>query len=189
MDVLLRDNSPAVVGSASVAFNTICPNNHALIAKHFRRLCEALPDVEEWSQIILIDILLRYTVARHGLVRESVLFANVAHDSNFCSIMSKCYVEGPELVSVDGSGFEESNLVTCKNEDVDILLRCTAPLLWSQNSAVVLAAAGVHWIMGPAEEVKKIVKPILFLLQSSSDAKYVVRSVLNSLSPFFKVNN
>jgi AP-3 complex subunit beta len=180
VDILLRDNSPAVVGSASVAFNMICPNNHALTAKHFRRLCEALPDVEEWSQIILIDILLRYTVARHGFVRESILFANDANDSNFCSVMRRCYVEGQELGSGDGVGIQESELGTCKNEDVDILLRCTAPLLWSQNSAVVLAAAGVHWIMGPAEELKKIVKPILFLLRSSSAAKYVVISLLNS---------
>ncbi|KAJ1695433.1 hypothetical protein LUZ63_012131 [Rhynchospora breviuscula] len=174
VDVLLRDNSPAVVGSASVAFNAICPNNYPLISKHFRRLCEALPDVEEWSQIILIEILLRYTVARHGLVRESVLFADITRDSTFSSVMRRCYVEGHELWSGDGRGFEEVEMGTCKNEDVDLLLKCTAPLLWSQNSAVVLAAAGVHWIVGPAEEVKKIVKPILFLLRSSSAVKYVV---------------
>ena len=60
------------------------------------------------------------------------------------------------------------------NEDVKILLKCTSPLLWSQNSAVLLAAAGVHWIMAPMEDVKRIIKPLLFVLRSSSASKYVV---------------
>lgn len=68
--LLLNDNSPGVVGAAAAAFNSICPNNLTLIARNYRRLCETLPDVEEWGQIILIGILLRFVIAKHGLVKD-----------------------------------------------------------------------------------------------------------------------
>ena len=68
------------------------------------------------------------------------------------------------------------SVTTSTNDDVAILLKCTLPLLWSQNSGVILAAASVHWIMAPVEEVKRIVGPILFTLRSSPDATYVVLS-------------
>ncbi|KAL1348453.1 hypothetical protein AAHE18_07G080300 [Arachis hypogaea] len=117
--MLLNDNSPGVVGAAASAFASVCPNNFSLIGRNYKKLCEILPDVEEWGQIILIGILLR-------------------------------------------------------NDIVKILLKCTSPLLWSNNSAVVLAAAGVHWIMASKGDLKRIVKPLLFLMRSSYASRYVV---------------
>ncbi|XP_072997722.1 AP3-complex subunit beta-A isoform X1 [Typha latifolia] len=204
VDVLLGDNSPGVVGAAATAFKSVCPNNLLLIAKNFRRLCETLPDVEEWAQIVLIEILLRYVVARHGLVKESTMLCSdsqsdkdsAAHGNmtyNNCGdggepsdfklnrMMLRYYIEGQDRY-LSQSGYITGNnnkldglvLTTSQNDDVDILLQCTSPLLWSQNSAVVLAAAGVHWIMAPREDVQRIVKPILFILRSSHAAKYVM---------------
>ena len=72
--LLLNDHSPGVVGAAASAFTSVCPDNFSLIGRNYRRLCEILPDVEEWGQIILIGILLRYVIARHGLVKESIMF-------------------------------------------------------------------------------------------------------------------
>ena len=97
-------------------------------------------------------------------------------------MVSRCYIEGPDeylsRLSYANMGPSELNVAQFtsgkSNDDVKILLQCTSPLLWSHNSAVVLAAAGVHWIMAPRENVKKIVKPLLFLLRSSNASKYVV---------------
>ncbi|KAJ4848705.1 AP3-complex subunit beta-A [Turnera subulata] len=211
--ILLRDSSPAVVGAAAAAFSSVCPDNYSLIGKNYKRLCEILPDVEEWGQIVLIGILLRYAIARHGLVKESIMFylhggegekvvpsGRVAsgtdfsleediggmggekYDSHLASMISRCYIEGPdEYLSRSSSAngisyeFDGAKFTSGKNnDDVKILLQCTSPLLWSHNSAVVLAAAGVHWIMAPIEDVKRIVKPLLFLLRSSATSKYVV---------------
>lgn len=47
-------------------------------------------------------------------------------------------------------------------------------MLRSQNSAVVMAVAGVHWLFAPRKDLRKIVKPLLFLLRSSYDSQYVV---------------
>lgn len=201
--ILLSDNSPGVIGAAATAFNSICPYNLSLIKRNFQRLCETLPDVEEWAQIILIEILLRYVVARHGLVKDSIMFASAStlnsqsdpenaafstvggeqNDFKLNRLMLRCYVEGQEEylspfqhIKEDGNDPDDLYLTTSMNDDVRILLRCTSPLMWSQNSAVVLAAAGVHWIMAPKNEVERIVRPILFILRSSCAAKHVVIS-------------
>jgi len=104
------------------------------------------------------------------------------NDSEFAKMVSRCYIEGPDeylsRLSYANRGPSELNVSQFtsgkSNNDVKILLQCTSPLLWSNNSAVVLAAAGVHWIMAPREDVKRIVKPLLFVLRSSSSSKYVV---------------
>ena len=179
-----------------------------MVGRHFQRLCEILPDVEEWGQIILIGVLLRYVIARHGLVQESVMFSlhhsencksengglesdtkledngevSCNYESNLAHMVSQCYIEEPDeylsrssFMNKDSSEFREQFFTSIRsNENVKILLQCTAPLLWSNNSAVLLAAAGVHWIMASRDDVKRIVKPLLFLLRSSNASKYVV---------------
>lgn len=207
--ILLNDNSPGVIGAAAAAFASVCPSNLSLIGRIYRRLCETLPDVEEWGQIVLIGILLRYAIAKHGLVKESIMasshsadkdaYGNEGSDTYFgikeniteissglfrpelADIISRSYLEGSDKYLSrstldDGvSGLNGLHFTSAKdNDDVKILLQCTSPLLWSNNSAVVLAAAGVHWIMAPREDIKRIVKPLLFLLRSSKSSKYVV---------------
>ncbi|KAK9189377.1 hypothetical protein WN943_017973 [Citrus x changshan-huyou] len=206
--ILLNDRSPGVVGAAAAAFASICPNNFILIGRNYRNLCQILPDVEEWGQILLIEILLRYVVASHGLVKESIMSSllciesshsekdvfdvNVAledngipsrtYDSELVNLVSRSYIEGlgEYLTRSSDTNARSSDLNGARftsgktNDDVKLLLQCTSPLLWSHNSAVVLAAAGVHWIMSPKEDVKRIVKPLLFILRSSGASKYVV---------------
>ncbi|XP_022956635.1 AP3-complex subunit beta-A-like isoform X1 [Cucurbita moschata] len=207
--ILLGDSSPGVIGAAAAAFASICPNDLTLIGRNYRRLCEVLPDVEEWGQIILIGVILRYVVASIGLVRESIMHSlqsvgnsgsekngfannftsaneesemNGFNDTALTNMISRCYTEGPDeylsrlsypnevFPKLDDGHFVSSN----ENDDIRILLECTSPLLWSNNSAVVLAAASVHWIMAPRENIKRIVKPLVFLLRSCDAAKYVV---------------
>ncbi|KAG5533385.1 hypothetical protein RHGRI_027536 [Rhododendron griersonianum] len=208
--ILLNDNSPGVVGAAAAAFASVCPNNLSLIGRNYRKLCETLPDVEDWGQVVLIGILLRYVIARHGLVKESIMMSSCAtenshsenggsdadfrlnetidnkgfgvYESELAEIVSRSYLEGPEKYlarsshAYRGSSERDFSCSTSakSNDDVNILLRCTSPLLWSHNSAVVLGAAGVHWIMSPRDDVKRIVKPLLFVLRSSYASKYVV---------------
>nr|GMC63720.1 AP3-complex subunit beta-A [Ipomoea batatas] len=207
--ILLNDSSPAVVGAAAAAFASVCPNNLFLIGRNYRKLCETLPDVEEWGQIVLIGILLRYAIAQHGLVKESIMIAscssknynsekersdtsftmkegtdgsgNEVHESEMANMVSRSYLEGPDKYLSRSSSekasseWDPSCFTSAKgNDDVKLLLQCTSPLLWSRNSAVVLAAAGIHWIMAPKGELRRIVKPLLFLLRSSNATRYVV---------------
>ncbi|XP_006646740.2 AP3-complex subunit beta-A [Oryza brachyantha] len=188
VDVLFSDNSPGVVGATAVAFNSVCPNCLPLIAKHFQRLCETLPDIEEWAQILLIDIILRYVIAKHGLVKDSSIFAsNLRLESQgsgdsagneTCGTISaitlfRHYIE-EYSGCLEGDTINCSSVTSSTNNDVALLLKCTSPLLWSRNSGVILAAASVHWIMAPVDQLNRVVGPILFTLRSSPDATYVM---------------
>ncbi|CAI5439169.1 unnamed protein product [Caenorhabditis angaria] len=60
IDFLLADRRSLVLGSAVYAFDEICPDRLDLLHKHFRALCRGLADVDEWGQIVMINMLTRY---------------------------------------------------------------------------------------------------------------------------------
>lgn len=67
---LLRDRSPLSIGSVAVAFEAVCSTRLDLLHQHYRRLCRTLLDVDEWGQVDLMNLLLRY--ARTMLPRPIV---------------------------------------------------------------------------------------------------------------------
>lgn len=48
------------MGSAVMAFEEVCPERIDLIHKNYRKLCNLLVDVEEWGQVIIMNMLTRY---------------------------------------------------------------------------------------------------------------------------------
>ncbi|KAI0048976.1 hypothetical protein FA95DRAFT_973714 [Auriscalpium vulgare] len=69
LSILLRDRSPLSIGSVAVAFEAVCPTRLDLLHPHYRRLCRVLVDVDEWGQVNLLELLVRY--ARNMLPRPS----------------------------------------------------------------------------------------------------------------------
>ncbi|KAJ4488147.1 adaptin N terminal region-domain-containing protein [Lentinula aciculospora] len=67
---MLNDTSPLSIGSVAVAFEAVCPTRLDLIHIKYRRLCKLLVEVDEWGQIDLLNLLLRY--ARTMLPRPIV---------------------------------------------------------------------------------------------------------------------
>lgn len=57
---LLNDKTSLVLGSAVAAFEEICPDRFDLIHQNYRKFCSLLADVDEWGQVILINMLIRY---------------------------------------------------------------------------------------------------------------------------------
>lgn len=43
-----------------MAFNEVCPTRYDLIHPCFRRLCSMLIDCDEWGQMSILNVLLRY---------------------------------------------------------------------------------------------------------------------------------
>nr|GAT60931.1 predicted protein [Mycena chlorophos] len=66
---LLRDRSPLSIGSVAAAFEAICPTRLDMLHQQYRRLCRMLIDVDEWGQINVLNLLLRYV--RTMLVRPT----------------------------------------------------------------------------------------------------------------------
>ena len=61
LSTLLRDRSPLSIGSVAIAFEAVCPTRLDLLHTHYRRLCRVLVDVDEWGQVNLLELLIRYT--------------------------------------------------------------------------------------------------------------------------------
>lgn len=49
-----------MLGSAVHAFEQTCPSRIDLLHRHFRSLCRALIDIDEWGQVVMIGLLTRY---------------------------------------------------------------------------------------------------------------------------------
>ena len=49
-----------MAGSAIQAFEEVCPERIDLIHKNYRKLCNLLVDVEEWGQVVIINMMTRY---------------------------------------------------------------------------------------------------------------------------------
>ncbi|KAK3166627.1 hypothetical protein QOZ80_1AG0048270 [Eleusine coracana subsp. coracana] len=174
VDTLFADNSQGVVGAAAVAFKSVCPSAFALISKHFRR-----HGLVKGSTLVALDTSTEIQGIKDSGCQNTMSTLPDITGNGICGAISNAmlfrhYIE-------EYSGFLErednsSSSITTNNsnDDIAILLKSTSPLLWSRNTGVILAAASVHWIMAPIEELKRIVGPILFTLRSSHDAAYVM---------------
>lgn len=90
LEKLLSDKTTLVVGSAVMAFEEVCPERIDLIHKNYRKLCNLLVDVDEWGQVVIVNMLTRYARTQFvnpnidvSRLRESSLIEN---DRNTLSI-------------------------------------------------------------------------------------------------------
>jgi AP-3 complex subunit beta len=58
--VLLDNASPLTIGAALAAWEALCPQNWELIHPNYRKWCKLLVDTEEWGQIALLRVFVRY---------------------------------------------------------------------------------------------------------------------------------
>jgi vesicle coat complex subunit len=108
--LFLNDSSAGVVGAAAAAFIVVCPDHLSLLGPMFRKLCEMLLDVEEWGQVVLMDILMRYAVARYGAPRDSVFLSSSSSHTQIAALYSSIAVE-PEQCC--GYGYSCCTLGVC----------------------------------------------------------------------------
>lgn len=78
LEKLLSDKTTLVVGSAVMAFEEVCPERIDLIHKNYRKLCNLLVDVDEWGQVVIVNMLTRY--ARTQFINPNV--DNIEDDEN-----------------------------------------------------------------------------------------------------------
>lgn len=91
IDKLLTDKTTLVVGSAVMAFEEVCPDRIDLIHKNFRKFCTLLMDVDEWGQVVILNMLVRYSRTQFldpnlGVRNQKFLFYFI--NLMFCSRMT-----------------------------------------------------------------------------------------------------
>ncbi|XP_069812559.1 AP-3 complex subunit beta-2 isoform X3 [Dendropsophus ebraccatus] len=177
IEKLLSDKTTLVAGSVVMAFEEVCPERIDLIHKNYRKLCNLLIDVEEWGQVVIINMLTRYarTQFLNPNQNESLLEENP----------EKAFYGSDED---EGSKEEKAETSVVKRKpyimdpDHRLLLRNTKPLLQSRNAAVVMAVAQLYFHLAPKAEVGVIAKALVRLLRSHSEVQFVVLQNVATMS-------
>ncbi|XP_061855715.1 AP-3 complex subunit beta-2 isoform X2 [Colius striatus] len=177
IEKLLADKTTLVAGSVVMAFEEVCPERIDLIHKNYRKLCNLLIDVEEWGQVVIINMLTRYA-------RTQFLSPN-QNESLLEESTEKAFYGSEEEDTKDAKA-EAASLAKRKpyvmDPDHRLLLRNTKPLLQSRNAAVVMAVAQLYFHLAPKAEVGVIAKALVRLLRSHSEVQYVVLQNVATMS-------
>ncbi|CAJ1056161.1 AP-3 complex subunit beta-2 isoform X6 [Xyrichtys novacula] len=176
IEKLLADKTTLVAGSVVMAFEEVCPERIDLIHKNYRKLCNLLIDVEEWGQVVIINMLTRYarTQFLNPNINESLLEEGSGGDRTFYGSE-----EDEDEDEEDKEKKAEAQAIAKRkpyvmDPDHRLLLRNTKPLLQSRNAAVVMAVAQLYFHLAPKAEVGVIAKALVRLLRSHSEVQFVV---------------
>ncbi|XP_043563016.1 AP-3 complex subunit beta-1 isoform X1 [Chiloscyllium plagiosum] len=163
IEKLLKDKSTLVAGSVVMSFEEVCPERIDLIHKNYRKLCNLLVDVEEWGQVVIINMLTRYarTQFLSPWKEEEMLNEN----------NEKAFYDSDEDQNKNGVAAKKPYIM---DPDHRLLLRNTRPLLQSRNAAVVMGVAQLYWHLAPKSEVNLVAKSLVRLLRSHREVQYIV---------------
>ncbi|XP_051545155.1 AP-3 complex subunit beta-2-like isoform X4 [Myxocyprinus asiaticus] len=177
IEKLLADKTTLVAGSVVMAFEEVCPDRIDLIHKNYRKLCNLLIDVEEWGQVVIINMLTRYarTQFLNPNINESLL--EESGEKSFYASDD----EEDEDKKVEASVLAKRKPYVM-DPDHRLLLRNTKPLLQSRNAAVVMAVAQLYFHLAPKAEVGVIAKALVRLMRSHSEVQYVVLQNVATMS-------
>ncbi|XP_076660784.1 adaptor related protein complex 3 subunit ruby [Halictus rubicundus] len=166
LEKLLSDKTTLVVGSAVMAFEEVCPERIDLIHKNYRKLCNLLVDVDEWGQVIIVNMLTRY--ARTQFI-----------DPNIDSIEED---ENRPFYDSDSDSSNTKKPKISLDSDHRLLLRNTKPLLQSRNASVVMAVSQLYHHTAPRSEVITAAKALIRLLRGHREVQSVVLHCIASIS-------
>ncbi|XP_039614326.1 AP-3 complex subunit beta-1 [Polypterus senegalus] len=171
IEKLLKDKSTLVAGSVVMAFEEVCPDRIDLIHKNYRKLCNLLVDVEEWGQVVIINMLTRYA--------RTQFLSPWREDKLFIEDNEKTFYESDEDNKAKSAQTVKAYVM---DPDHQLLLRNTKPLLQSRNTAVVMAVAQLYWHLAPKADVGIISKSLVRLLRSHREVQYIVLQNIATIS-------
>eukprot|EP00754_Rhynchopus_humris_P009484 Rhum_TRINITY_DN14025_c2_g1::Rhum_TRINITY_DN14025_c2_g1_i1::g.67877::m.67877/K12397/AP3B; AP-3 complex subunit beta len=175
IDRLLGDSNPAVLGAAAHAFAAVCPDDTVLMHKHYRKLVRGLGQADEWGQVVLLDVLLRYgrtqflSPFKQGY-QKSVNFYGGGGDSS-------------DDDSTSDSSSKEELIEVRMDDDQRMLLDAALSLLASSNHAVVLGVAGLFIHLAPPHEFScSIARALIRVMRSTREKQYVALMSIQTLA-------
>lgn len=177
IEKLLSDRTTLVVGSAVMAFEEVCPERIDLIHRNYRKLCNLLVDVDEWGQVIIINMLTRY--ARTQFTDPNIDDAGHETDEN-----KPFYDEDDDDDENENDTKSRAKKKAPYTLDPDhrLLLRNARPLLQSRNASVVMSVAQLYHHLAPRNEVSVVAKSLIRLLRSHREVQSVVLNCIASIS-------
>ncbi len=146
-------------------------------------------DVEEWGQVVIVNMLSRY--ARTQFVDPN------AHDTLDEIEREKDFYENSESDDEDeeDSDSDKKKKKAKKPErpkmdpDHRLLLRSAKPLLQSRNASVVMATAQLYHHCAPRAEVQVVAKAMIRLLRSHREVQALVLNSIASMTSSSRQRN
>ncbi|KAJ3340125.1 AP-3 complex subunit beta-2 [Gonapodya sp. JEL0774] len=152
---LYSDAHPLVAAAALHALRVLSPGRLDLLHPAYRRLCRMVPDMDEWSQVEVIEILARYARGQ---------FADP--DGTAGVVTEEAFVERP-----DSTTPLASTLPSHLDPDYRLLLITTHPLLRSRNPAVSLSTLSLHLALLPRSHTSLLARPALDLVRACRSSR------------------
>eukprot|EP01104_Vermistella_antarctica_P016550 TRINITY_DN564_c0_g1_i3.p1 TRINITY_DN564_c0_g1~~TRINITY_DN564_c0_g1_i3.p1 ORF type:complete len:976 (+),score=247.26 TRINITY_DN564_c0_g1_i3:106-3033(+) len=196
---MLDDKSTMVLGSVVGAFCEVCPDRFDLIHPHFRKLCSLLADLDEWGQIITINMLVRYGRTQFtnpdadederrrkkkkgkkggkGKRGRSGTLDNFYSDDEDEDDEDDDSSDYDDDFGTDPLGFGHE-----MDPDHRLLIKSTLPLLQSRNVGVVMAVASLFYYLAPKAEASKAGRSLARLVRSRREIQYVVLSNIATMA-------
>lgn len=161
---LLQDRTSLVLASAVYAFEKVCPDRIDLIHQNYRKFCALIADFDEWGQVILMNLLLRYA-------RTQFVDPNKRSDSE------------PDQEKDGADNADNGDNCIMVDSDLRLLLRSVKPLLSSRNSSVAMAVIQLYLHLAPRADIgPPLVKPLIRLLHSHREIQTIVLANIVSLT-------
>lgn len=198
IEKLLSDRTTLVVGSAVMAFEEVCPERVDLIHKNYRKLCNLLVDVDEWGQVIIINMLTRYARTQFidpnrdengDCVDDGVDGGGDSNRPFYDDSSSSEYDKYDEEDEIDAKETKKTVRPVARktatytlDPDHRLLLRQTKPLLQSRNASVVMIVVQLYHHVAPRNEVNLVAKALIRLLRSHKEVQSVVLTNIASMS-------
>ena len=168
ISTLLGDKQSYVVGPAVQAFLELCPDRIELVHPHYRNLVKNLVDMDEWSQLATLKLLLFYS--RRCFPRKTQKVTKVNKKGFYDD-------EADETVETD-------DVVQRLDPDLELFLKACRSLLQSRSSAVIIAVTGCFLYLATPEYLREAVGPLIGLVRGPPEVEEVAlcNIVLVSLS-------
>ncbi|EXJ55746.1 hypothetical protein A1O7_08676 [Cladophialophora yegresii CBS 114405] len=158
ISILLGDKQYYVVGPAVQAFLEICPDRTDLIHPHYRSLVKKLVDMDEWSQLGTLKLLLFYS--RRCFPRRTQRVTKVNRKGFYDDEAEDKTEETGETIQV-------------LDPDLELFLKACRPLLQSRSSAVIIAVTGCYLYLGTPEYLRDAVGPLTGLMRGPREVQEV----------------
>eukprot|EP00536_Pseudo-nitzschia_multiseries_P016389 jgi/Psemu1/221169/e_gw1.1098.11.1 len=194
--LLDRDTSTMVLTSVLVAFSELCPDRLELLHASYRKICHLLTDMDEWGQVVVIDIMTRY--CRKFFKEPKALKQGAAEliDQDRRGFYSDeeddSTDEGAPSPPISTATTQPLTLTGYANADPDLqkldpdhqlLLASSMPLLKSRNAGVVLAVCSLHYYCGVSSIKSRsaIGKSLVRIHRGRREIQYVVLTSIRVL--------
>ncbi|PBP28107.1 beta adaptin [Diplocarpon rosae] len=161
LSVLLGDRQYFVAGAAVTAFLEVCPERLDLVHPHYRGLVKKVVDMDEWSQLATLRLMVVY--ARRCFPKRTRRVVNKSNGNGGTK----------DFYDDEGESEETGEMVQILDPDLDLLLKTIKPLLQSRNSAVAVAVTRAYINLGTRDYIELSIGPLVALLRGPQDIQHM----------------